>query len=497
MLHQRQHSTFRSRRASPRKTYLITFDPPKLQQRASTSHHQVSMCRNLAPTVEGHGMPAAAPATWPPNSLPSATLSPGPGSTNASPTTAPGALFTTLPQLDLLGQPDPTTEQRRFPPSRSVGTLALHSSASSIQQHVPNRDGIPTFAARERERERERVERSARRAFEHRLPRNRGAHAREPLSIDTLPSWRREWPQSVASAADAFDRRHRRRWDSAEGVLHALGRDLTHATKDGAFADAVLELRRNRYLPPVERDRQQQVAAVPLPGNASGSERVVERRPPRPRTPWQLDRSIWRARPQGADSRSFWDTEECERAALETDWRLAIDCGLGRFIQRVYGDRSSSSSRSGSSSSEVDADGEGDTGEDEDAAARRLASSRAEAHAADDVKEVLWRFRSLFFRLFDYYAALGPLEDVTHVSSNAFKAFLTDCQLRGRIRRPAQLFVLVDASSVGRGHRAGGHRAARAMPTERHNRKRALSRQEFVHALVRYTLSGALNMCYQ
>lgn len=36
-----------------------------------------------------------------------------------------------------------------------------------------------------------------------------------------------------------------------------------------------------------------------------------------------------------ADSKDFWDTEDVERRMLNSDWKRCIDCGLGKYIDRM------------------------------------------------------------------------------------------------------------------------------------------------------------------
>lgn len=47
-----------------------------------------------------------------------------------------------------------------------------------------------------------------------------------------------------------------------------------------------------------------------------------------------VEESIWAPRVKWCDSRAFWDTEDCSRGMLETDWARAHEVQLGAFIAR-------------------------------------------------------------------------------------------------------------------------------------------------------------------
>lgn len=279
-----------------------------------------------------------------------------------------------------------------------------------------------------------RVRRARQRA--ERLPRpehKRGAHAHEEsLMATVLPHPQQGCPPKMAKAAEAFDRRHRRRWDQAEQLCHALSRDVNHAAKHSAFEAATWEIRLNRFYTVDD--------LVGVPRYATR-----QKKPP-PRRAWRLEDSIWAPRPKLSESNGFWDSPDCKRKALETCWKRALDCGLGRYVLRMNG-----------------------------------SDDKAEV---DDVFAVLWEFHDLVFALFDFYSALGASNDITHMQQNAFATFLFDCGLALRVKQHATLFNIVDASSAG------------GKTDERYNRRHALNLQEFVQALVQaagtmYVESGA------
>lgn len=119
------------------------------------------------------------------------------------------------------------------------------------------------------------------------------------------------------------------------------------------------------------------------------------------------------------------------------------------------------------------------------------ADAGAADEEVDEVAKVLWEYHDLVNAVFDYYAALGTSDDVTHIGQNAFAQFANDCQLIDKHSEWCkathfdQLFIAVDASSAG------------GKTNEKHNRKKALNRQEFVQCLVkiacmRYVMDGSI-----
>ena len=273
----------------------------------------------------------------------------------------------------------------------------------------------------------------------------RGAHAHPPLKSE-LPPWVPRWPQKTALAADTFDRRHRYHWDGAEGLYVALGRDSTHIAKQEAIDITLMELRMNRFH---------------VPSTLDGVKTYEQRtRKAKAKKPWKLEESIWAPRAKTCDSKDFWDSDECEKKLFESDWERCVASGLGRFILRV----------------DDSAGAEGDAVGDE----------------VHEVHDVLWEFHDLVNAIFDYYAAMGASDDLTHMGPNAFAQFSNDCQLTDKASQHCkpthfdQLFIAVDASSNG------GEKT-----NEMYNRKKALNRQEFMHCLVRiacmrYVLSGSV-----
>jgi len=193
---------------------------------------------------------------------------------------------------------------------------------------------------------------------------------------------------------------------------------VDHAAKHAAFEAATWEIRLNRFFTVDE---------------LVGAERYEMRHKKLPpRRPWRLDESIWAPRPKMSESKDFWDTPTCKRKALETCWKRALGCGIGRYILRM------------------------DDGNDN--------------AKVDEVFAVLWEFHDLIFALFDFYSAIGSSNDITHMQMNAFSTFLFDCRLR--VKQHATIFKVVDASSAG------------GKTDETCNRKNALNLQEFIQAII-------------
>ena len=156
---------------------------------------------------------------------------------------------------------------------------------------------------------------------------------------------------------------------------------------------------------------------------------------------WKLADSIWAPRVKWSDSRTFWDTEKTNRKMFRCDWRYALECGIATHITRLDDEA-------------VDLDGDGVDDE------------------VQEVADVLWEFHELLYVVFDVYGAMGVSNDFTHITPNAFSDFVADCRLPDKRSKACkssdfdQLFIAVDASS--------------AEAREKHNRTKALNRQEFM-----------------
>lgn len=253
-------------------------------------------------------------------------------------------------------------------------------------------------------------------------------------------------PDVVAESAEAFDRRHRRRWDATEKLMFSLHDDMTRIAAQEAYEVSLLELRLNRFH---------------VPEKLSTIQRFEKRTAPKKKgKQWTLFDSIWEPRTRWCDSLDFYDTDEAELKGFEADWQRALACGIGKYIGRLDDEEAGA----------VDEDG---------------------MDEVEEVEKVLWQFHDLIYVCFDYYAALGSSDDFTHMQLNSFTQFVADCHLSSNKSKFCkkthfdQLFIAVDASGAG------------GKTDEAFNKKKALNRQEWLQTLVkiacmRYLQSGEI-----
>ena len=167
---------------------------------------------------------------------------------------------------------------------------------------------------------------------------------------------------------------------------------------------------------------------------------------------------------RGSDSRAFLDSDECERARFEVDWRAALDHKLREHILRSnVQDRSS---------------GATSWGEPDTPALRAAAAAETSDEAEDEhrlvieVREVLWEHHDVLYMVFAHYASLAANGDKFSINLNSFHTFYVDCKLfvpnsvACQKKHLDQLFIAVNASGKGSGR------------AERHNHARQLNRQE-------------------
>lgn len=262
-----------------------------------------------------------------------------------------------------------------------------------------------------------------------------------PSLRSVAPPWW-EVPEEIGEAADAFDGRHRVHAARTAKMLQAVASDRTSSAKAAGFERSLSELRWNRFF------LNEKAAGAPVAVKAATPRKSIAPK-------WRLEESIWAPRAKECDSRAFYDTEACEAKMLSRDWAAASAAhGTTRFILRHDDD--------------PDADEDGDGTADE----------------LEEVHTVLWEHHKLVYRIFDFFAALGSTEDVFHIHSNAFTLMIEECRLAVagsatcEAKHLDQLFVLVNQAS--REEQQGA---------DRHNRARALNRQEFLQVLVRVAVA--------
>ena len=186
--------------------------------------------------------------------------------------------------------------------------------------------------------------------------------------------------------------------------------------------------------------------------------------PPRPRSPWSLESSIWAPRRKWGDGKSFYDSDVQLARAMACDWQRAIEDGLIKHITRDY---------------------------DGDAPSQDRQSSETE-----EVKDALSARARLIYSMFDFYASLGSSGDFTSIGFNAYKqlvadgGFAIDRSKHCDDSHLDQLFVQVNSAGA-----VAAAAAARASGIKQQG-ARAFARSETLHMLVRvaiarYILDGA------
>ena len=314
------------------------------------------------------------------------------------------------------------------------------------------------------------------------------ADERNPVSAipsaplrEVAPTWMRPLPPRVVKAADRFDARHSRRAKASSRLYVALVRDVTSGDKSRHFEKEIIELRRNRYwaepAPPKPKVTDTYVrsprsgaysyAGGKRPSTApgsGGSGSGAARAPPAPPV-WSLETSIWWPRVAWCDSKSLYDTEECERKKLTTIFNRARDIGMQRFIIQNDDD---------DDDGEVD-DEDGDGIPDE----------------VQQVEEVLWEQHDLLFMMFDLYSGLG--DDLTSLEFNQYLKLVKDYHLadpKSKAAKPSDLdrcFIAVGAASKKWNAQGKDKHLMRNKSDHHilHERDKCLSLAEFVHILVR------------
>ena len=130
-----------------------------------------------------------------------------------------------------------------------------------------------------------------------------------------LLAWAQRLPPRVGRAAISFDGRHTSRSSRVSRMDCTIAGDPTSLKKLRALRDATWEMRRNRFytVEPLEQLRRYTQRARSL-------------------AKWRLEDSIWWPRVEQCDSCALHETLSCERAALATCWREALQAGLGKYI---------------------------------------------------------------------------------------------------------------------------------------------------------------------
>lgn len=272
----------------------------------------------------------------------------------------------------------------------------------------------------------------------------------------------------TAAAAELFEQRHRQRSATAESAFFradsgVIGGALRSGTRRSQmrFERDLAEVRRNRYVPPPQ----------PLLGPVRYEMKARVAAP----TVFDVYRSIWRPRLFWADSHDLFDTEAVRLTRFSHDWERALAAGLVRIVMR-------------------NDDGDDDGVQDED--------GDGIPDEVEEVGEAIWAHNQLLYALFSHYASLNGSLDA--LSLNSWTCFVNDCKLVNKSVKGCSLAdfdrVFLEADALGRrsnqqataGHATAGQAAAghaAASSTFAHDTAHALSRVEFLIALVRVAIN--------
>jgi len=230
-----------------------------------------------------------------------------------------------------------------------------------------------------------------------------------------------------------------------------------------AFPRALFDVSTNRFVTPLR----------PVEEKQEGSWVRAHAEANQPLAP---NRSIWLPRARWCDSKSLYDTEECEARAFEVMWQRACILGLAKLIRkRDDGD---------SDDEEEGSNGGGHTSSGNQA-------SSAETDEVKEVKEVLWDCHDLLSQIFDFYSSVSGAFGT--ISLNQWKEFVNDFDLASdkskfcKTSDTSRLFIAVNAAS----------KFGKPLEDGSNEQTTTLTRVEFLMCLVnlaimRYVMPGTL-----
>ena len=281
-----------------------------------------------------------------------------------------------------------------------------------------------------------------------------------PVDWQTAPKMAR-----VRDAADRFDDRHVEVVGAAQRLMDCIEREPVNHDTQRRMEISLLKLASNRFS--VQPLRLEAIIspryAAKLPYQVAGDSdlggpwqplmkmmpdavvpgKVVRRE-------WKIEESIWKPRRKWADSRDFYDTDESMMRALENDLKMACSGdGLVRLVARHH---TSPTAKGGG-------------------------GVPSAADLMEQVKQALWTHHHMIYCIFDVYAALG-VGDFTHMTANAYKQLLDDCNL---------IETAVDGLNAGLWDQlfVGINAVNTISEGDQYNHKKGLNRQEFVSFVVR------------
>ena len=251
----------------------------------------------------------------------------------------------------------------------------------------------------------------------------------------------------MMTAAAAFDTRHKLYAGAVRHHLLQLETSPYCAEEAALVSRRLLDLRRNRYYTYERLEHAKRIRG--------------RRRKPK----WSLETSCWAERKASGNSKDFFETSEAMRKMFDVDWRVASKAhNLSWFIVKSQRDPSEWKS--------ID---------------RNAAFGEVK-----EVKEALWQHYKLIYGAYDYYSMLytddggGPEEPDTF--NITFAAFMNFVEHNGMVSKkiPAGEFEVI-WSIVNAKDKALNE------AEDKHNKDKALNRQEFLQVLVRCAVNIYVN----
>jgi len=330
---------------------------------------------------------------------------------------------------------------------------------------------------------------------------------RRPLLAPMVSSTLSYVPQPrraiLEKAANTFDRGQASLLAQAMQICTAVDAEPACISKELASYNAMGELARHRFFIPERAD----MGAGRIMGREKMA-KVVEK------VPWTLEASIWGPRPKWCDAQDFYDTETIRRRRFEAVWDRALRSGMRKFIQRhaqlgakarearVAAEKAAekAAGKGGGGGAdeggEVEAEAKGGGKGGKEPTSVDGATAVSASPPADPVAEVeraLREYARLFFPCFEFYSSLAGFSGV--IGLNSYTQFIEDCRLsdqKSEFTRKSdldRLFICTDTASKA---------VDAESETDGMNRSKALSVDEFLHALVqmavmKYVMPGELD----
>lgn len=221
------------------------------------------------------------------------------------------------------------------------------------------------------------------------------------------PLLQAQFSSEITTEASAFGQRHQQRGSRAHSIRSQRPASQRY---QAAFPRALFDVSTNRFITPLRPEEEKQDDSW--------------QRSKKEGTSLGPTRSIWAPRARWCDSKSLYDTDECEAKGFEVEWQCACALGLAKLILKR---------------DDGDSDDEGPGGGDE---------CSGEVH---EVQEVLWDCHDLITQIFDLYSSVSGTFGT--ISFNQWKEFVNDFKLASedskfcKTRDLSRLFIAVNAAS--------------------------------------------------